>query len=112
MTIRFVKTIIGILISFTKYYLVNEAWYIPLLAIMRGQPKSEFDLCVIENVKKMRTAHKISQAVLAIKLEVSDAFIGQIENPKNRSKYSLEQINLLAKIFNCSPKDFLPEEPI
>jgi len=79
---------------------------------MRGQPKSDIDLYLIDTVKKIRNEHKMSQAALAIQLEVSDAFIGQIENPKNRSKYSVEQINKLAQIFNCSPKDFLPDKPI
>lgn len=89
---------------------MNAFYYIPLLAMMRGQPKSEVDLYVIEHVKKLRVAHKISQAILAVKLGVSDAFIGQIENPKNRCKYSIEQLNILAIIFNCSPRDFLPEK--
>lgn len=79
---------------------------------MRGQPKSDIDLYIIDKVKTLRIEHKMSQAVLAVKLEVSDAFIGQIENPKNRCKYSVEQLNKLAKIFNCSPRDFLPEKPI
>ncbi|TWR30674.1 helix-turn-helix transcriptional regulator [Mucilaginibacter pallidiroseus] len=79
---------------------------------MRGGPKSEIDLFVIDTVKKLRLENKMSQAVLSIKLNVSDAFIGQIENPKNRSKYSIEQLNKLAAIFNCSPKDFLPNKPI
>ncbi|WP_113663188.1 helix-turn-helix domain-containing protein [Pedobacter nanyangensis] len=79
---------------------------------MRGQPKSEFDLLVIENVKRLRIELKISQAVLAVKLGVSDAFVGQIESPKSRSKYSIEQLNRLANIFKCSPRDFLPEKPI
>jgi len=79
---------------------------------MRGTPKSEIDLYIIETVKKLRTEHKYSQAVLAVKLGVSDAFIGQIENPKNTCKYSMVQLNKLAKIFNCSPKDFLPEKPL
>ena len=79
---------------------------------MRGQPKSDIDLYIIEKVKKLRTEHKLSQAVLAVKLGVSDAFVGQIENPKHTSKYSMVQLNKLAQIFNCSPKDFLPEKPI
>ncbi|MFI4954554.1 MAG: helix-turn-helix domain-containing protein [Gammaproteobacteria bacterium] len=79
---------------------------------MRGLPKSNIDLYIIEKVKKLRTEHKISQAVLATKLDVSDAFIGQIENPKHTSKYSMVQLNKLAKIFNCSPRDFLPEKPL
>jgi transcriptional regulator with XRE-family HTH domain len=79
---------------------------------MRGQPKSEIDLYIINKVKNLRTEHKLSQAILAVKLGVSDAFIGQIENPKNRCKYSIEQLNNLAVIFNCSPKDFLPDKPL
>jgi transcriptional regulator with XRE-family HTH domain len=79
---------------------------------MRGEPKSEFDLAVIDRVKKMRLENKMSQAVLATKLGLSDAFIGQIESPRSKSKYSIEQLNLLAEIFQCSPKDFLPEKPL
>ena len=79
---------------------------------MRGQPKSDIDLHVIGEVKRLRIEHGFSQAVLAVKLGVSDAFIGQIENPKNISKYNLDQINTLAQIFSCSPKDFLPDKPI
>ena len=78
---------------------------------MRGQPKSDIDLYIIDKIKKLRLENKMSQAVLAVKLGVSDAFIGQIENPKNTSKYSMVQLNKLAQIFNCSPKDFLPDKP-
>jgi len=78
---------------------------------MSGGAKSEIDLYIIAKVKQLRLDYKYSQAVLAIKLGVSDAFIGQIENPKHYSKYSIVQLNKLAKIFNCSPKDFLPEKP-
>ena len=79
---------------------------------MQDSTKTELDLYIINKVKELRTKTGISQAVLAIKLEVSDAFIGQIENPKHRAKYNLSHINKLAQIFNCSPKDFLPEKPI
>jgi transcriptional regulator with XRE-family HTH domain len=79
---------------------------------MRGASKSDIDLYIIEKVKKLRNEYKYSQAVLAIKLGVSNAFIGQIENPKNTCKYSMDQLNKLAIIFDCSPKDFLPEKPI
>jgi len=79
---------------------------------MRGRPKSAIDLYIIAKAKELRTEFGYSQAVLAVKLGVSDAFIGQIENPKNTSKYSSEQINKLAQIFNCSPRDFWPEKPL
>jgi transcriptional regulator with XRE-family HTH domain len=79
---------------------------------MRGHLKSEIDLHIIKEVKKLRIENKISQAILATKLDVSDAFIGQIENPKHTSKYSMVHLNKLAKIFNCSPRYFLPEKPL
>lgn len=79
---------------------------------MAGLPKSEIDLYIIAKVKQLRTEHNYSQSVLATKIGVSDAFIGQIENPKHYSKYSMVQINKLAQVFNCSPRDFLPESPI
>lgn len=79
---------------------------------LHSASKSELDLYIINKVKQLRLDTGMSQAVLAIKLEVSDAFIGAIENPKHRAKYNLSHINKLAQIFNCSPKDFLPEKPL
>jgi len=79
---------------------------------LQEETKTELDLYIIDVVKKLRSDINMSQAVLAIKLGVSDAFIGQIENPKHRAKYNLAHINKLAQIFNCSPRDFLPEKPI
>lgn len=57
----------------------------------------------------MREERGISQLVLANLMDVSPGFIGNIENPKYRAKYSLHHLGVLSKIFNCSPKDFLPE---
>lgn len=74
--------------------------------------KSALDLYIIERVKNMRMEHNMSQAVLAIKLGVSDSFIGAIENPTHRAKYNTEHLNKLAQIFSCSPKDFLPQNPL
>ena len=79
---------------------------------VHGSTKTELDLYIINKVKQLRLDTGMSQAVLAIKLEVSDAFIGAIENPKHRAKYNVNHINKLAEIFNCSPKDFLPEKPL
>lgn len=79
---------------------------------MQEVKKTDLDLYIINKVKELRLKHNVSQAVLAIKLDVSDAFIGQIENPKHRAKYNLAHINKLAQIFKCSPKDFLPDNPI
>lgn len=79
---------------------------------VRETSKTELDLYIINKVKELRNKVGMSQAILAVKLEVSDAFIGQIENPKHRAKYNVAHINKLAQIFNCSPRDFLPEKPL
>lgn len=80
--------------------------------VLKEPAKTAIDLFVVNKVRELRTKQNMSQAILAVKLEVSDAFIGAIENPKHRAKYNLGHINKLAVIFNCSPRYFLPENPI
>ena len=72
--------------------------------------KSPLALFISNQVKKRRLEKGWSQAVLAVKLEVSDAFIGQTELPHYRTKYNLEHLYKLAIIFHCKVQDFLPEE--
>jgi transcriptional regulator with XRE-family HTH domain len=78
----------------------------------KSQGKTPIDQFVIEKVKLMRHARNMSQAVLATQLNVAYSFIEAIENPKQRAKYNLTHINKLAGIFECSPRDFLPEKPL
>ena len=49
---------------------------------------------------------------LADYMNLSPSFIADIENPKRRAKYNLNHLNELAKVFSCSPKDFLPDTPL
>ena len=67
---------------------------------------------VVDVVKKKRLEKKYSQKDLAYELDKSVGFIGDVENPKERAKYNLNHINELAKIFKCSPREFLPEKAI
>ncbi len=67
---------------------------------------------VIDFVKELRTNKKLSQEEIGNIICKSKAFIGNIESTKNRAKYNLTHINILADHFNISPKDFLPEKPI
>jgi transcriptional regulator with XRE-family HTH domain len=67
---------------------------------------------IINAVKERRLAKNISQKEIAYFLDVSLGFIGNVENPKYRAKYNLNHLNELAKILECSPKDFLPEKPV
>ena len=72
--------------------------------------KSEIELFVIEKVKQKRIEMKLTQADLAHQLNLSNGFIGKIESPNHQAKYNLNHINALAKIFKCSPADFLPSK--
>ena len=71
--------------------------------------RTSIDQFVVDKVKEMRIANNYSQIDLAVLLEVSNGFIGKIESNKFTTKYNLSHINKLAKIYNCSPKDFLPD---
>lgn len=73
---------------------------------------TDIERFVIDMVKAKRLEKGLSQKQLAIELDVSLGFIGNAENPKYRAKYRLEHLNRLAKVFECSPKDFLPDQPL
>lgn len=74
--------------------------------------KSEIDQYVINKVREKRHEKKFSQLDLANELGVSSGFIGQVESSKYTAKYNIRHLNDLAKILDCSPKDFLPGKSI
>jgi len=78
---------------------------------MSKQLKTDIELFVIRKVKEKREQEKLSQSELAVKLDVSNGFIGQAESPNYPTKYNLNHLNQLAIIFKCSLKDFMPETP-
>jgi ribosome-binding protein aMBF1 (putative translation factor) len=67
---------------------------------------------IIQKVKDKRIELGYSQIALSQKLNMSDSFVGHIETPSRRAKYNLNHLNLLAKVFKCSPRDFLPEKAL
>ena len=83
-----------------------------LLSQMPKQLKSNFEWDIITRIKEMRLQKHLSQEDIAATLNVTRGFIGQIETPASPSKYSLDQLNSLARLFKCSPKDFMPEKSI
>lgn len=74
--------------------------------------KTPVDLYVIDAIRKERIAQKVSQAMLAYGIGVSKGFIGMAESPKYNIKYNINHINEIAKFLGCSPRDFLPENPL
>lgn len=74
--------------------------------------KNLLEIYIVDIVKIKRKVLKLSQEDIAKKLNVSVGYIGQIESIKLKSMYSYTQLNQLAILFNCSPKDFMPEKAI
>jgi transcriptional regulator with XRE-family HTH domain len=79
---------------------------------MKKKAKTDFELYVIGKVRERRMILKQSQDDLAMHLDTDRSFIGQVESPNNPAKYNLNHLNILARELNCSPKDFLPDNPI
>lgn len=76
---------------------------------MGAPKKTKFELAVIDKVREMRMQKGYTQEYTAGLLNVGRAFVGQAESPNTPSKYNLNHLNKLAKEFDCSPKDFLPD---
>lgn len=75
--------------------------------------RSSIDKYVIDKVRDKRLENNLTQEELSIKAGFSsNGFVGQAESPNYNKRYNVQHINMFAKIFKCSPKDFLPEKPI
>lgn len=71
---------------------------------------TDIEQYVIDKVKEMRKAKSMSQQELANLADLSAGFIAHVESPTRRAKYNLNHLNTFAKLFNCSPQDFLPKK--
>ncbi|WP_207511063.1 helix-turn-helix domain-containing protein [Longitalea luteola] len=75
--------------------------------------RSAIDTYVIEKVKEKREAAELSQEELSIRAGFkSNGFVGQVESPNYSKRYNIQHLNKFAAVFNCSPRDFLPEKPL
>ena len=70
--------------------------------------KSDIDLFVINRIKEKRKELNVSQRAMAAILDCTAGFIGQVESENSDTKYSVHQLYLIAKDFECSPADFFP----
>ena len=74
---------------------------------------TKIDKYVIQKVREKRLAKGISQSQLAFELGYkSQGYIGMIESGKYGKKYSLAQLNEIAKVLECTVYDLLPKNPL
>ncbi len=69
---------------------------------MENNDTQYYDI-ISANIKKLRTAAKLSQEKMAEKLNCSREFISRVENKKER--VSLNMLLKIAELFNVNPKD-------
>jgi DNA-binding XRE family transcriptional regulator len=79
---------------------------------MAAPKKTKFEMAVINKIAELRREQSLSQDDLALFLDVTRGFIGQVESPNSPSTYSLNQINRLAYKLGCSLHDIFPKSPI
>ena len=60
---------------------------------------TQFDNEIIQHIKKLRIKEKFSQETLSLKMGLAKSFIGNVENYREKHKYSTRHITLLAKAF-------------
>lgn len=67
---------------------------------------------IISRIKEIREEKNITQEQLSLAIGKNITFISQIEAPSKKAKYNIIHLNLIAKVLECSPKDFWPENPL
>lgn len=72
--------------------------------------KSEYQIMVINRVKKLRVERNVSQQQLAAVLDATNGTIGNIESLKYANKYTLKQLNQIAKHFEVPIESFFMNE--
>jgi transcriptional regulator with XRE-family HTH domain len=94
------------LLSISKHK--DKSFFSTLQIQKHGFMKSDIDLFVINRIREKRKELKVSQRGMAEILGCSAGFIGQVESENSDTKYSVHQLYLIAKDFDCSPADFFP----
>ena len=72
--------------------------------------KSENQITIINRVKKLRVERNLSQQQLANIIDVTNGTLGNIESLKYANKYTLKQLNLIAKHFEVPIESFFLNE--
>ncbi|MBW8687275.1 helix-turn-helix domain-containing protein [Chitinophaga rhizophila] len=73
---------------------------------------SAIDRYVIDRVRERRMELNISQAELSFRLGKSDKYISRFESYSSGKHYNIEILNEIAKVLDCSPRDFWPEKAL
>ena len=71
--------------------------------------KTEIELLIIDEVKKLREEKNIKRRKLSMELKLTSTYVGRVEDPYNKAKYNLNHLNELARYFDVPFSYFFPE---
>ncbi|WON92529.1 hypothetical protein [Sphingobacterium sp. UGAL515B_05] len=71
--------------------------------------KSQYELEIVKNSIQIRNNYNKSQSYFAMLLNVSEGYIGHVENPKRPEMYTHDQINAISLDLGISPRLFYPD---
>ncbi|NCU05705.1 MAG: helix-turn-helix transcriptional regulator [Chitinophagaceae bacterium] len=54
----------------------------------------------------------MTQLQLSLELGFSEGYVGKVESKNLPDHYNIDHLNKLAKIFKCSPQDFMPKKAL
>ena len=74
-----------------------------------GTKTTEIETYIINKVKEYRINAGMSQRKLCLELNLSPSYVFRAESPKYETKYNHNQLNEIAKLFNCKIADFMPD---
>lgn len=74
--------------------------------------KTPIEWFIVQKVKEKRIEHNFTQLQLSLELGFSEGYVGKVESKKLVDHYNVNHLNQLARIFKCSPQDFLPKKPL
>ena len=92
--------------------MIHNIMFLFYVNLAMHESLEEIERYVISKVKKIREEKDITQEQLSLSINKNISFISQIEAPSKKAKYNIIHLNLIAKVLNCSPKDFWPEKPL
>lgn len=72
--------------------------------------RTNIDIYVIDKVREMRNKRELSQKDLSYATNHTKSFVSNREN--GSEKYNIAHLNEIAIVLKCSPKDFLPDQPL
>lgn len=76
---------------------------------MPSAKRTRLEQFTIDRVKAIREEKGFSQSDLAVWLDTTRGFIGQVETPNHASKYNINHLNVLANELEVPLRSLIPE---